>query len=313
MPTGALQREGPLIRTRTDPDPMPRFHNRAAVSILSALLLSAAADGARAQCTGCAVPRAQGEGLSIAGNALIGGATAAVRARLNGRPVLKAFAGGAAGGVLTYAGKRISVERMEGAGFLGREVAAVGTSFTANAAEGRGLVDRLMLPAGPVRVYVQTRGPGPRLSARVDAAAVAAAAYAATVPGSRFDADASLSAGALVFRVAGSESQVGYDGRHAAGVVLVRDGEDPARVGRAAAHERVHVLQYDQTFLLWAAPVEARLMARSGWTRALHRWVDLGLNAPVMAGVGVVVPYRAQPWEAEAVYMARAPLNADDQ
>jgi hypothetical protein len=144
------------------------------------------------------------------------------------------------------------------------------------------------------------------LSARVDAAAVVATAYAATRPGARFDGDRSLSSGALVFTVPGRLGELVYDGRHAAGVVIVREGEDPVRVARAWAHERVHVLQYDQSFMLWSAPAEARLMDRAGWSRSLHRWVDLGLNAPVLASVSAVVPYNVQPWETEADYLARA-------
>jgi hypothetical protein len=252
---------------------------------------------------------ARGEVLLLAGNALIGGATAAVRARMHGRPVARALAAGAAGGALTYAGKRVVVERGGGAGFLGREAAAVGTSFSANAAEGRGLADRLVLPLGPVRLYVGVRGPGPRLGARLDAAALAAAAYTAAVPGTRFDAGASLSAGALVFRTRRELRGTSYEGRHVAGVVLLRDFDDRALVRRASAHERVHVLQYDQSFLLWSAPTEAWLMDRAGWSRTLHRWVDLGLNAPALAGLGAVVPYRTQPWETEARFLARVPAT----
>lgn len=288
---------------------MPRLR-RAAAFVVSVLVPTLHAVPARAQCAGCASVR--GEGLSLAANALVGGATAAVRARMQGRPLDRAFVAGAAGGAVTYAGKRIAIERFDGAGFLGRQVAAVGTSVTANAAEGRGMMDRLVLPAGPVRLYLQTRGAGPRLSAWVDAAAVASVVYAATVPGARFDARESLSAGALVFRVDGL-GPGDYDGRHVAGVMLVRNGEDPARVARSSAHERVHVIQYDQSFLLWSAPAEARLMDGAGWSRSLHRWVDLGLNAPALAGLGAIVPYRAQPWEAEAVYLAGAAGSVDER
>ncbi|HET7233412.1 MAG TPA: hypothetical protein VFJ16_25600 [Longimicrobium sp.] len=285
---------------------MHRFRHAAAF-VSTLILLSSSDTRVYAQCEGC-VPRpgaARGESVSLGANALIGGATAAVRARLRGRPVPRAFAAGAAGGALTYAGKRIAVEPAEGLGLVGREVAAVGTSFSANAAEGRGIMDRLVLPIGPVRLYLAARGPGPAVSARIDAAAVVAAAYAATVPGARFDADRSLSSGALVFTVPGVLGQLRYDGRHAAGVMLVRRGEDPVRVMRADLHERVHVIQYDQSFLLWSAPAEEALMNRAGWSRALHRWVDLGLNAPALAGVGAIVPYDAQPWETEAEFLSR--------
>ena len=146
------------------------------------------------------------------------------------------------------------------------------------------------------------------LRARVDLAAVSVAAYAAAA-GSRFDAAESLSSGALVFRVRAGIGELAYEARQAAGVVQLRDGADPERVARAGAHERVHVVQYDQSFVLWAAPAEAAVMERARWSRALHRWADIGVNAPALAGIGAVVPYRTQPWEAEAAYLGGAPLG----
>lgn len=279
--------------------------------LAAAVVLAADAADARAQCDGCATRSPRGEGLSIAGNALIGGATAAIRAKLNDRPVARAFLAGAAGGAVTYAGKRIVVERGHGAGLLGREVAALGTSLSANAAEGRGMLDRVVLPVGPVRMYLSLRGPGPRFAARVDAAAVAAAAYTAMTPGARIDWDESVSAGALVFRAERNVAATSYDGRHVAGVILLRDDGNVPRIRITSAHERVHVVQYDQTFLLWSAPAENRLMDRAGWRRSLHRWVDLGLNAPVLAGLSAVVPYDAQPWESEARFLADIPAIDD--
>jgi len=285
--------------------------SRSAATLLAVLVLfPGTAIPARGQCETCREPRAGRDGLALAANALLGGATAAVRARMHGRPVLRALAGGAAGGALTYAGKRVAVERARCAGFAGRELAALGTSLSSNAAEGRGALDRLVLPAGPVRLYLYPRGHGPLLRARVDLAALTAVAYAAASPGSRFDAAESLSSGAMVFRVRGELGELPYEARHAAGVVQVRDGEDPARVARASAHERVHVVQYDQTFLLWAAPAEAAVMARARWTRGLHRWADVGVNAPALAAMGALLPYRAQPWEAEADYLSVTPLGA---
>jgi hypothetical protein len=247
-----------------------------------------------------AAQTARGEALSLGVNALLGGATAGVRAHLRGGSFLDAFAAGAAGGALTYAGKRIAVEDFAGAGFLGREVAAVGSSVSANAAEGRGVLERVALPLGPVRLYISPRGEGPLLQPRVDLAAVASVAWAAAQPGSRLDLEESLSSGAPVFRRRVPAQELGFEGAHLAGVVQLRDAGDPERVRRAAAHERVHVLQYDQAFLLWAAPAEEWLLNRARWSRALHRWVDLGVNAPALAALGAALPYRSRPWEQEA-------------
>jgi hypothetical protein len=169
-----------------------------------------------------------------------------------------------------------------------------------------------MLPLGPVRFYVSPLGGAP-VQARLDAAAMVATAYFATRPGARFDAGESLSAGALVFRRPGSADDVGFDGAQAAGVILLRDVAmdgpngpgrevDPARV---AAHERVHVLQYDQSFLLWAAPAEKWAMDRAPWSRGVHRWLDLGTNAALLAGLGAALPYESRPWEQEAHFLGR--------
>jgi len=262
------------------------------------------------ECDGAGAPRWRGDAISLAVNSLLGGVTAGVEARVRGTPFGRAFAAGAAGGAVTYAGKRIAVERFGGAGLLGREVAAVGSSVSRNAAEGRAPLERVMLPLGPIRFYVSPLGGAPA-QARLDAAAVVAAAYFATRPGARFDAGESLSAGALVFHRPGSAEDVGFDGAQAAGVVLLRDlaldgpngpghAVDPARV---AAHERVHVLQYDQSFLLWAAPAERWAMDRAPWSRRVHRWLDLGANAALLSGVGAALPYESRPWEREAHFL----------
>ncbi|HEU0053332.1 MAG TPA: hypothetical protein VFQ39_09155, partial [Longimicrobium sp.] len=271
------------------------MHRRFQRVLTTALALSIAAPGAlSAQCAVCDdhAPRLRGEALTLATNALLGGVTAGVRRMLAGGSFGEGFAPGAAGGALTYAGKRIAVEEFDGAGLLGREVAAVGSSISRNAAEGRPALESVMLPAGPVRLYLG--GEGAPVHLRLDAAAVVAAAYTMTLPDTRFDAGESLSSGALVFHRAGRPEALGYNGAQAAGVVQVRrpggfdaplDARLREQVERTTRHERVHVIQYDQSFLLWSAPAEAWLMEKTPLTRAISRYVDLGLNAPAMAGL----------------------------
>jgi hypothetical protein len=287
--------------------------HRSAAAILIALSVILQTTGLRAQCIECdgEEPRWRGDAVSVVVNSLLGGVTAGVERRLRGGSFGRAFVAGAAGGALTYAGKRIAVERFGGAGLLGREVAAVGSSVSRNAAEGRAPLERVMLPLGPIRLYLSPLDDSP-VQARLDAAAVVATAYFATRPGARFDAGESLSAGALVFRAPGSADELGFEGVQAAGAILLRHfaGEAPSGPGRAvhperiAAHERVHVIQYDQTFLLWAAPAEAWAMDRARWSRGVHRWVDLGTNAALMAGLDAALPYEARPWEREAHHLS---------
>jgi hypothetical protein len=281
---------------------MQRLH----VPTLAAALLLSCSSAAAAQCRVCddRTPRAGGELLSVSGNAVLGGLSAGVQAHLRGRAFGTAFVRGAAGGALVYAGKRVAVERFDGAGLLGRELAAVGGSVSRNAADGRGPLSRVMLPLGPTRLYL---GDGPaRL--RLDAAAIGAAAYAATRPGARLAPGESLSAGMLVFRREGSSQEVGYEGLQMAGTVLLRhpppedSATDLESYARSGGHERVHAIQYDQTFLLWGAPLEDRLSSR---TRGLRRWADLGVNAVFLPVLGVVTPYSARPWELEAYFLSR--------
>ena len=295
---------------------------RAATVALAVLSLAGAPGSLRAQCGVCDdhKPRLEGEALTLGANALLGGLTAGVRRALAGERFVDAFAAGAAGGALTYVGKRISVEEFGGAGLLGREVAAVGSSVTRNVGEGRPAFSEIVLPVGPVRMYVG--GAGAPVHAKVDVAAVAVAAYTMTLPDATFDAAESLSAGALVFRRDGGQDEVGFNGAQAAGVIQVRDriGDvvpdlpEGFREGveRSARHERVHVIQYDQGFLLWSAPAEGWLMSHAGMTRGVHRWIDLGLNAPALAGIGAAVPYGSRPWEAEAFFLSRTRVGPGD-
>lgn len=288
-------------------------------ALLLPALLSAGVAELSAQCgspsrpCGSATPRWRGEVVTGTVNAALGGLTSGLLRRARGGSFRQGFVTGAAGGAATYAGKRVTAERWAGAGLLGRQVAAVGSSVTRNAAEGRPALDRVVLPLGPVRVYLAPRGPSP-LRARLDLAAVVVAGYTAFQPDTRFDAAESLSSGALVFRRHGDPREVGWNGAEAAGVVLVRAGVHPAadesesvreRMRSTLAHERVHVAQYDQTFLLWSAPGEEALLRGAGWTRAVGQYVDLSLNAPVWAGINAVFPYEARPWEDEAYFLSR--------
>lgn len=239
----------------------------------------------------------------LAANAVIGGATVGVRQLLRGRPAWPAVRGGLAGGALAYAGKRMAVERWRGAGFAGRELAAVGHSIVRNASEDRPLLSRLMLPIGPLHLYVR---PDSRtwLRARIDApSAVAALLLAAT--GNQLDGPASLSAGALVFRmrsvpmrdVAGEC----IPGATFGSVIALSDVDGLATDSRNPiwAHERVHVLQYDQLFTTMGDPAEHWIARRSERFGRLKRWADFNLSG-VVALAPTVMFEDYTPWEQEA-------------
>jgi hypothetical protein len=301
---------------------MPRLHHSVLAGLGVCLFLAGAA--ARAQCVGAAAggcagqrSRAAGEARTLAVNTALGGLTAGVLRVAHGGRFGGAFVRGAAGGALVYAGKRTVVQHFAGAGLFGRQVASVGSSISYNAGEGRPALGRIALPVGPVRLYVTPRD-AVKVRARVDVATLVAIAYVAAQPGARFDAGASLSAGAPVFLRYARPADVGWEGVQVAGVIQLRRAPSDRQagvvlsedvrsyLGNVAAHERVHVLQYDQSFLLWSAPAEDGMLEPTRAGRAVHRWVDLGLNVPVWAALNETFAFQSRPWEREAYFLSRS-------
>lgn len=254
-------------------------------------------------------PRWVGEARVLGINAAIGGLTAGVLRHARGESFWRGFLGGALGGGVSYGGKRISGERFRGAGFLGRETAAVGASIVQNAAESRGLLDQVILPVGPVRMYVDRTAKTP-LRAKVDLAGLVSTAYAAAQPNSRLDIAASLSAGAPVFYLRPRyDGPTIHAGAHHAGVIRLRsESTSWSEVSRrqlilAQAHEQVHVAQYDFSFIVWSEPVERRLLSLVPGGDRMHRYVDLGLNVGAWAGLNALIDYEDRPWEKEATFL----------
>ncbi|HET7275120.1 MAG TPA: hypothetical protein VFI91_08050 [Longimicrobiaceae bacterium] len=246
-----------------------------------------------------------GEDLGLLGiNSVLGALTAGILREYRGGSFWDGVWPGAVGGGVGYVGKRIVAERFTAAGLIGRQVSALGSSVIRNASEGRGSFERLALPFGPVRLYVNTVE-GPRVSAKVDLAATIMAGWGVLEDGADFQLGESLSSGTPVFRV-GDSVDGDWAGAHVAGVVLLRDyGAGEAESLRILPHERVHVLQYDQIFLSWSAPVEASILTHIPGGESFGRYVDLGLNAPVFGILNMLVPYEARPWEQEAYYLTR--------
>jgi hypothetical protein len=297
-------------------------HRVRAVPVIVLLLATAAPLAGQAGCDpgfdpGCVpaspAPRRAGVGehaATAAVNAALGGLTAGVLRRARGGSFREGFLAGAAGGALVYAGKRVAVERWDGAGLLGRELAAVGASVTWNASSGRGAFDQVMLPVGPVRLYVRADS-GLRVTPKLDVAAVVATAVIATRPRTGLDWGESLSSGALVFRRRDPGGELDWEGAQVAGVVVIRERPSfvPHDAGEptpedALAHERVHVLQQDQVYLLWGAPLEDALVRGSRRGQAIHRHLDFGADV-LLLGVGVAaLDYGSRPWEREAYFLS---------
>lgn len=259
------------------------------------------------------IPSWVGQFTILSGNAVLGGLTAGVLQRARGGSFRDGFTRGFFGGATVYAGKRLSVEDFDGAGLLGRQVAAVGSSVVRNASDGRPSLERLMFAAGPLRVHVDRRE-GWHFRPTLDATATVTALYALAEPELKLDAGASLSAGAPVFRVE-EKLLVGVFGdQEAAGLELgfnmflsqiERFGPEYHR--RVFAHERVHVLQGDFFFLAWSDPIIGHLAERIPGGARVRPYVDVDLG-DLMIGILEVTAFRAyerRPWELEAEWLGR--------
>jgi hypothetical protein len=255
-------------------------------------------------------PSWAGELAVLGGNAFLGGISAGVVHRLRGGSFSDAFVRGIGGGAVVYGGKRIASERFGGAGLVGRQVAAVGSSMVHNAAAGRGPVEQLMLPVGPL--WLQLQAEAPRVSARLDIVSAGWLIAGVLHPELKFDAGMSISSGAHVF-VASDRIIATTDTLHAHGITepgFIAMGDVPA-FGRHVSrqvfqHERVHVLQMDQVFLQTTRPAEQRLFREVPGLRRLSRYVELNLSGALLGLLGAGIDdFLDRPWETEAIFLSR--------
>jgi hypothetical protein len=310
-------RGGMLNRRHLGPLRGRRAGRRARVGalVLFVCLLLAPVQGASAQ--GCAAPmpcrpdpppapsNTEGHLVSLGINAALGGLTAGVRQQARGGSFWRGFALGAAGGGAVYAGKWLSVEPHWGAGLAGRQVAALGASVIRNASEDRPALESLLVPIGPVRLHVE-RGANAGAHLKLDLVGAAVSTYFSLSSGSRFDAGASLSAGTPVFQTLDAWYP-GWRGNNTAGVIVLLDeavAEGSIPPEQVFAHERVHLLQYDQAMHTWSAPFEQWLLRRVPGGERISRHVDIGLFMVPAVILNQVIPYHSRPWEREAFILS---------
>lgn len=239
-------------------------------ALVSGITLTAWLPGwrtAHAQSAGSAEPRWPGHLAVLAGNATLGALTAGILQELRGGSFSDGFARGALGGSIGYLGKRVAVEDFAGAGLLGREVAAVGTSIVRNASEARPSFAELYLPLGPlpVRALVTLDGDN-RFRPQVDASALGWLVYGLTESRVGLDLGESISSGAPVFtarRRSLLNDRGMVSGSTAERTIFLSDPTarqfDPEHTLR---HERVHVLQQDFTLTAWSDPFNRFLLGR---------------------------------------------------
>lgn len=265
-------------------------------------------------------PRWTGQLAVFGGNALVGGVVGGVGQKLSGGSFRDGFARGVLGGGVVYVGKRIAAERANGAGVLGRQVAAVGSSLVRNAAADQPSFRALLFPIGPVNLHLERaeRAPvwRPRVRPRLDLATVLWTGYAIATPELQWDAPSSWSAGAPVFRAFDRVIKQGGDtlnaqGLTVAGVVLLSEFRERGRYERrnreytipTFAHERIHVLQHDFNAQTIGIPAGHWLLRRVPGGKRVGRYLDLNLD-PVFPLFGVLIHNgRSRPWELEAEYL----------
>jgi hypothetical protein len=228
----------------------------------------------------------------VAANMAIGGLTAGVRQWWNGGSLRDGMWRGALGGAGSYAGKRIAAGEGFEAGLVGRVVAATGASVTRNASEGKPSFERLVLPFGPVRLRWRPAESEWVPSLDLVGLGTLAWAYLGGM-GASLDLGLSVGSGAPVFR---ASEPIEARGIKAAGTIVL----ERSYSNRSLRHERVHLLQYDQAYILWSEPAERKLMAGLGIPDEVARHLDLSLHAGAVAALSRWIDYDDRPWEFEA-------------
>ena len=256
-------------------------------------------------------PRWAGQVTALTTNALLGALTAGIYQELRGGSFKDGFARGALGGGVTYVGKRVAARQWAGAGLIGREIGAVGTSMTRNASYGRPTFNELIFPVGPMQLRVWPREA--RWHLNVDLVATGYTLYGLTQSELAFAPRASLSSGTPVFRTdnqvivtRGSRSHAG--GFAAAGVVFqsfVPAWGTPF-LDRALAHERVHVVQEDQLYYTMIEPATDWAVSKLPVSRKLTRHIELNISSELLGiFAGAFRGHIDRPWELEATYLSR--------
>jgi hypothetical protein len=310
---GRRSRRGRTQRTER----FPGARGAGLAALLLSVLLSGAAQG---QTPGYEVVfyedrnTTRDELLVMAANVALGGLTAGVRQWRGDGSFGDGFRKGALGGAGTYLGKRLVVRDDLASGVLGRAVAAGGASVVRNASEGRPAFERVVLPVGPLRVrWFPSEGDW---YASLDLAAAGSIVWAQLGGmGVRLDPVRTLATGAPVFLAHRWEPEWGWHGRHAFGMIVLR-GDDGARgavspfpsydelMRRALGHERVHLIQYDQAYILWGESLERGLMERMGLPERFVRSVDPSLHGLAVSALDRVLSHDRRPWEWEADALA---------
>lgn len=241
----------------------------------------------------------------LAVNGALGGFSAAMFALARGKNPWRAALVGFGGGVAMGAGKQVAGQRFDGAGLMGRQLAAFGTSMVRSASEDTMVV---IVPIGPMTFEVRPSAVD-RVRPRVNVVSTATLLYYVVRADTRVDMGATLSAGAPVFRFP-TETVSTRDGiifgRMDFGTIVL--GRTPLVQDRqrrmTLPHEAIHVVQYDFLEQALSLPLERAILRKLGAGDGFLRHVDLGAISVMLAGVlQMHMDYDDRPWERESVLL----------
>ena len=214
----------------------------------------------------------------------------------------RGLARGAIAGAVVYGGKRIIASETPLAWWAGRQLAAVGASEVANASLGLPILQRIVLPLGPIRIHIDRAGEK-KIAARLDLASSIAVISRASQANTHFALDESLATGTIVFLTPDLTNAVGS---HSAGVLAISDflpdGDFPEleRKRGVLSHEIIHALQYDFTFTAWSDAAQSGIAKRIPGGRQATRFIDFNLILPFQLLGNGLVAHDDRPWEREA-------------
>jgi hypothetical protein len=241
----------------------------------------------------------------LAINGALGSVSAAMVALAKGKDPWRAALQGFGGGIALGAGKQIAGNRFDGAGLVGRQVAAFGTSLVRSATEDT-LV--LLVPVGPMTFEIRPSAVD-RVRPRVNVVSAGTMMYYIIRDDTRIDWNATLSAGAPVFRFP-TETVSTRDGiifgRMDFGTIVLGARPPIMDLQRhlTLPHESIHIAQYDFLDHALALPPERAILRKLGVGEGFLRHVDLGVVSVLLAGVlQMHMDYDDRPWEREAVIL----------
>jgi hypothetical protein len=225
----------------------------------------------------------------LGGNIVLGGLTAATRAVFERKDPARAFAFGAAGGAVHFAGTYIGAGQSIPSSWAGLAVGAAGTSIVSNAGRGHGLFDEMYLPLGPMRVRFTPRAPR-KFRLAINGFETIVLASDLTRRGLRVDWGRTATSGTFVLVAPKKLITIGV-GDTVAGltigstVILSAYGQNEEML----RHEMVHVQQQAFTQESWGRPVEESLRAHNRFVKRLPSWIEIGVVTPLLQ----VADYRA--------------------